>query len=292
MKHIKKLIIICLSISFVLCVFNEQRIYAKPSKTGFCVTFLDVGAADAALVTCDNHYMMIDCGSDSMTDGKSKQRIDYYLQQENISYFDYIICTHADDDHYGGFVSILKNRKFGKVYCSTKGNTKSTSYTKFKNIIKKKHKRIKVPKVGTHFKLGSAKVEVLAVNTDTKTTNDASIVLMITYGNNKFLFTGDAESKTEKILLGKNIKCDVLKVAHHGSKTSSHSYFLRKAKPKYMIVSVSEKKVNNDGISDDLLDYSDMYHVPVYYTYVEGTILCKSNGKKITLKNLDGKKLN
>ncbi|MBR3117644.1 MAG: MBL fold metallo-hydrolase [Oceanobacillus sp.] len=283
-----------LLIILVLLLVGCQNSSETQKESYFEVHFLSVGQADAILVACDDHYMMIDCGT------KSKRlEIDLYLKEQGVDYFDYLVCTHPDSDHYGGFEGVLNNRKVGTIYCSTSGkDIDNIEFNKFSN-----EGKIKVPTIGktlklgpisievkkpTTFMLGSAFVEVLAVNIDENSKNDSSIVLMITYGNNKFLFTGDAEKKTEKYLVeNKDIKCDVLKVAHHGSFTSSSDAFLQKADPKYAVLCVSE---GNDPPYKEVLDRLDDREI-LYFRTDNGHIICKSNGKDIEFTDRNGNRL-
>lgn len=266
-----------------------------PTSSTFEIDYLSVGQADAAVIKCDDHYAMIDCGADSVQEnGFSSYKIDLYLQQESITEFDYIFVSHYDEDHYDGFADILQNRKLGKAYGPSGINDKDVqSLNKFKNCLKEKKKKIKTPKVGDTFELGSALIEVLAVDAvdSSQNTNDSSLVLMITYGKNKFLFVGDAESKTEKALMGlsNGIDCDVLKVAHHGSSTSTSAAFVQKAKPEYAILSVAaDRKLPDATVLDNLESVSCV----VYRTDETGNVTCKSDGKNVSFYNTDGTQLN
>lgn len=270
---------------------------SKTVSSPFEINFYSVGNADAALVECDGRYMMIDCGSGDVEvkDDSNIYKIDRYLQEKDITHFDYIVCTHPDNDHYKGFLDILKGdgqtRKYDTFYCSTKASIKTTQeFNSFCKSIKeysskKVFKGIKVPDVGDTFKLGDANVEVLAVNSNGEGIgNDASIVLMITYGANKFLFTGDAEVKTEKELNSKKIKCDVLKVAHHGGSKSTYDDFLDKANPSYAILSVG----NNNQYDHPSILVIDRLEKHIDRNKIlrtsSGKITCTSDGINITIK--------
>ena len=231
--------------------------------------------------------MMIDCGSDSASSDFSYYTIDSYLEEINVTNLKYIFCTHPDEDHFEGFPAILENRKYGTVFCS-KTEKESQSFISFKKDVESFIKKIKVPKEGNRYTLGSAFIEILCVNQG-KSDNDSSIVMMITFGNTKFLFTGDAENLTENYLIQKkDISCTVLKAAHHGSETSSRNSFLQKAEPEYIVVSTDE----NSRIAEDLLTYIDNHDTKAFYTYQTGTIICISDGRTVEFKTRDGNILN
>ena len=271
-RYFKIIYIIFTTLLILGCTNNN-----KSQKHYFTVQFLAVGDADAIFVACDDEYMMIDFGKKG-----DNTTIDNFLKEEKVEKFKYIVCTHPHDDHFGGYESVLKRKKWGTtVYCSTKDESQiSTEFNRFRE----KAGKIKVPKVGDHFSLGEAKVEVLAVNVDRN--NDSSIVLMITYGNTKFLFTGDAEKKTEQYLIhnNKDIKCDVLKIAHHGSSTSTSEDFLNKCKPTYAVFCSG-----SNGYSD-VADRLENRKIE-WFSTDKGRIIAKSDGKRISFTNSNGETL-
>lgn len=293
-SKIKKIIRICIcvfiaTLLFVGCSAKENT---NSKEKVLKVHYLSVGQADAILIECDGHNAMIDCGNDSIIeDGFKSYSIDMYLQQEKIENFDYIFCSHYDADHYDGFADILSNRKFKKVYGPMGVEAVDTHrMNAFKNLLQKRRKKIKTPKIGDIFRLGEAKIEVLAVDSG-KSKNDVSLVLMLTYGKNKFLFMGDAENITENVMINSNtdLSCDVLKVAHHGSSTSSCLAFLNKVKPTYAILSVaSGRELPNGTVLDNLEKCNSI----IYRTDEEGTITCESNGKNLIIRNSDEEQIN
>ena len=297
-KILKKTIIVLLI--FLLTGCSQGRESSQKQSTtpsSFSITFLSVGQADAAVVACDGHYAMIDCGSESVQEnGFSSYKVDLFLEQEGITSFDYIFCSHYDEDHYAGFADILDGRKIGKAYGPSGINDIDVqSLNRFKNALSDQHKKIKTPKVGESFDLGSSTIEEVAVdsNQSIRNRNDSSLVLLVTYGETKFLFTGDAESKTETTMInGKiSIKCDVLKVAHHGSPTSTSESFLAKAKPTYAILTVAPDRDLPNGVVFDRLEAQDSIE-KIFRTDETGNITCKSDGKNITIYNTDGVQIN
>lgn len=269
--------------------YFDRKDFGKGNK--FEINYFSVGNADAALVECEGHYMMIDCGT-KKNGNRDSYVIDRFLQEKNVTEFDYIVCTHPHDDHYNVFLDILKGdskpRKYDRFLCSTKADKNtSVEFNKFCKSVKEysSHKflnGITVPKVGKKYELGSAEFEILAVNTDGKgIENDSSIVLMVTFKNYKFLFMGDAEFETEKALSSMDIKCDVLKVAHHGSHSSTTDSFLSKALPKYAVISVGNEN-QYDHPSSVVIDRLENRNVKILRTD-NGIVTCTSDGKKMDI---------
>ena len=248
-----------------------------PSGSSFKIHFIDVGQADAALVICDGKTMLIDGGN-----AADSNLMFTYLKKHNITHLDYVIGTHAHEDHIGGIPGALQYATVDTVYCA------STSYTTkaFKNFVKAAENRgasITVPARGMSFNLGSAVCTILAVNTDSGDLNNSSIVMRIVYGNNSFLFTGDAEQLVEDFLLddGAPLRSDVLKVGHHGSRSSTSYVFLRAVMPKYAVICVGTGNSYGHPTTNVLSRLRDA-EVTTFRTDKHGDIICVSDGQNIT----------
>lgn len=248
-----------------------------PDDSSFAIHFIDVGQADAALVLCDGKAMLIDGGN-----AADSNLMFTYLKKHNITHLDYVIGTHAHEDHIGGIPGALQFATVDTVYCA------STTYTTkaFKNFVSavtKQGKSITVPTVGTTFRLGSAECTILAVNTEKGDLNNTSIVMRIVYGETSFLFTGDAEREVEQFLLdsGATLKSDVLKVGHHGSNSSTTYPFLREVMPEYAVICVGTGNTYGHPTEDTLSRLRDA-EVKTFRTDKQGDILCQSDGKTVT----------
>lgn len=247
-----------------------------PNSSGFKVHFIDVGQADAALVICDGKTMLIDGGN-----ADDSNLMYAFLKNRGVTHLDYVIATHAHEDHAGGLSGALNYATVGKVYCPTTSYS-SNAFSNFVKNVQKQGKSITVPSVGTQFALGSAVCSVLAVNT-TADTNNTSIVLRIVYGNTSFLFTGDAEREVEQSMInrGVNLHSTVLKVGHHGSSTSSSYQFLWNVMPQYAVISCG--KGNSYGHPhDEVLSRLHDAHINVFRTDMQGDITCTSNGSTVS----------
>jgi len=249
----------------------------KPSTSkGFQVHFIDVGQADAALVLCDGKAMLIDGGNVG-----DSSLLYTYLKKHNVNHLDYVVGTHAHEDHIGGIAGALNYATVGTVYCPVTSYN-SNAFNNFAKAVQKHGKSITVPAVGTSFSLGSAACTVLGVN-EASGTNNTSIVLRIVYGNTSFLFTGDAEREVEQALLnrGANIGATVLKVGHHGSDTYTSDLWLRQVMPEFAVISVGTGNTYGHP-TDDVLSRLRDAEVKTFRTDMQGDVICTSNGSSVS----------
>ena len=252
-------------------------------ESSFAVHFIDVGQADAALVMCSGKTMLIDGGN-----AEDSNLIYAYLQKHSVTHLDYVVCTHAHEDHVGGLSGALTAATVGKVLCPV------TSYDTevFRNFVTKVEacgSRITVPAAGDQFHLGDATVTVLGPVKEYDDTNDTSIVLRIVYGETSFLFTGDMESLAEKDLIasGNTLKSTVLKVGHHGSDSSTSYQFLKAVAPKYGVISVGTGNSYGHPTEIVLSRLRDA-DVILYRTDLQGDIICTSNGTTVAFTTSKG----
>ena len=246
-------------------------------NSSFWIEYIDVGQGDSALIQCDGHYMMIDGGPSS-----ASSIVYTILKNKEIKSLDYMIATHPDADHIGGLSGALNYAKVGICY-SPVSNHDTKTFNSLVKYLNKQGISPTVPSSGTVFYLGSAKVELIGPIVLNADTNNNSIVTRITYGSRRFLFMGDAEYEEENSLINakKDLSCDVLKVGHHGSSSSTSDALLAKAKPKYAVISVG--KENSYGHpTAEVLNKFKTGKVTIYRTDKQGDIVLNSDGKSIT----------
>lgn len=247
-----------------------------PEGSAIEVHFIDVGQADAALVVCDGKTMLIDGGN-----AEDSDLMYTYLQKHGVKHLDYVIVSHAHEDHVGGVSGALNYASVGTVFCPVT-EYESSPFKSFKKCVEEAGCEISVPEVGDSFSLGSAEVHILGCNT-TEDTNNSSIVMKIVHGNTSFLFTGDAEIEAEDIILdsGADVSATVLKVGHHGSYTSTGYRFLREVSPQYAVISCG--KYNEYGHPhDEPLSRLRDADVTVFRTDVQGDVICIGDGENLT----------
>lgn len=283
-KILSLLIIIC---AIIYSIYEEEinTSFALPNtnttnkvSTNLTVTYLDVGQADSILIENNNQTMLIDAGNNE--DGELLVK---YFKEKGITQFNYLVATHPHEDHIGGMDNIINNFTINNIYMPDITTTTKT-FLDVLNAIDSKNMTFKVPKIGETFTLGEATIEVIYTGNNKQNLNNTSIVLKLTFDTTSFLFTGDATSEVEKEILNKNIKADVLKVGHHGSKYSTTQEFLNKVNPKYAIISVG-KNNSYDHPNEITLTKLKNKNIEIHRTDKEGTIIITSNGTNLTITN-------
>ena len=268
---------------------TESGTESKPEpKALLKIHFLDVGQGACALIESDGHYMLIDGGGRDASSFTVS-----YLAQLGIEKFDYLVATHFDEDHIAGLVGVFNKFAVGTVLEPSYKADKSI-YTSFKEAEKKSGAEVIIPEPGAEYTLGDAKFTVLAPkkpenSTDEGTAlnsseeNNQSICVLLANGDNKVLFTGDAEQEEERYLIesGRDIRADVYLVGHHGSSSSSSELLLDAVRPKYAVISCG---TGNDygHPTQEVLDRLWDKDVSVFRTDEQGNIIMTSDGKEIT----------
>lgn len=245
--------------------------------SSFSVHFIDVGQADAALVECDGHFMLVDGGNRGDSDV-----IYTVLKKAGADKLDMVVASHAHEDHIGGLPGAFSYATAELSLCPVT-DYDSGIFETFKEYAEDKGGGLTVPEAGDKYALGSAEVEILGLNAG-EDTNNTSIVLMIRYGETSFLFTGDAEREAEQALLdsGAELKADVLKVGHHGSDTSTSYPFLREVMPEYAVISVGEGNSYEHPEEGPLSRLRDA-GCKILRSDLNGDIIISSDGKKLSV---------
>lgn len=293
-KDLKKIIIlIVLLLSYTYTTFintgtekNEESIKERKTEdvmfndtNTLNVYFIDVGQADSILLENKGHYMLIDAGNNE--DGPKLVK---YFSEFGIKEFDYVVGTHAHEDHIGGMDDIIKNFKIDNFYMPDAVTTTKT-FEDVLDALEEKNIIFQTPKVNQEFNFQDTKLTTLSITQDEKNLNDTSIVLKAKHGTNTFLFMGDASTKIEKNLLNENIKSDVLKVGHHGSRYSTSLSFLKKVSPEYAVISVGENNTYKHP-HEEILKRLEEQNIKIYRTDKQGTIIAKSNGSIINFSTI------
>lgn len=222
--------------------------------------------------------MLIDAGESSK--GKI---VSSYIS--NLGYYkiDYIVGTHPHTDHIGGLAHIINSFDIGNIYMPKAVSTSKT-YENLLNTISQKGLKITTARAGVNIVSESnLNINIVAPNREYSDLNNSSAVVKITYGNRKFLFMGDAETKSENDIIS-DVSADVIKVGHHGSDTSSGQSFVNKVNPKYAIIMVGNNNQYNHPYQI-IIDRWINSGAKVYRTDINGNIIVISDGNSLDINS-------
>ncbi|WP_245809663.1 MBL fold metallo-hydrolase [Cohnella massiliensis] len=244
------------------------------------VHFIDVGqGASQLLIGPTGKTMLIDAGNNNMED-----TVVGYLKNQGISKVDILIGTHPDADHIGGLDAVIDNFDIGKIYMpKVQSNTKT-----FESVllsIQKKNLKVTTAKADLTLDWEPGiEVKMIAPVKTYDDDNDMSAVVHLIDGQTSFLFTGDAESKSEHDMItsGADLKSDVLLVGHHGSKSSTSQDFLDKVNPSYAVIQVGKDNSYGHPTAVVLNRLNDK-GVKIFRTDEQGNIVFTTNGKAISV---------
>jgi len=244
------------------------------------VHFIDVGQGDSILIQINDKNMLIDAG-----DNRAGNTVVSYLKNNSVTELDVVVATHAHADHIGGMVTVLNNFNVKRFIDSGNPHTTKT-YENMLIAIDEKDIPFSLAEAGQTIGLDpSTTITILNPAELTGDLNDDSVVIKLTYGDVSFLFTGDAETHAEDkmIAAGYDINSDILKVAHHGSRSSTSSDFLQKVDPNICIIMVGAN--NRYGHPhQEIIDRLNLFGYEVYRTDLDGDIVVKTDGKEYTVE--------
>lgn len=288
-SRIMAVLISILIISFGFSLDNRELM--KPNMLS--VYAIDIGQGDAILIKFPNgKTALIDGGDATETFDNGSRIIIPLLDYLGIGKIDYGFITHADADHYRGFISLIKNNRISQITKPVPDFSVSGD-TEIEQAIK--NYRIPVKYFGKEIiNVGNARIYILndtiRYGFNNLSMNDRSGVIKILYGNTSFLFTGDAGIKAENLYVrnyGGFLKSDVLKAGHHGSKNSSSEKFLDTVKPDYVLISAGVMNKFRHP-SPEIIERFINRGIGIFRTDQSGGILIQSDGyliKNINWKN-------
>ncbi|WP_372663751.1 ComEC/Rec2 family competence protein [Cohnella sp.] len=253
-----------------------------PANGKLSVYFLNIGQGDATYIkTAAGDDILIDAGKN-----QAGEVVVNYLKQLGIDDIEIMIATHPDADHVGGLDTVLKSFKVEAVYAPKVSHTTDT-FRDFLLAVKNEGLLIKEAKADVTLPLKGLTAKFIGpVKTYDDDLNDWSAVLHLAYGKKSFLFTGDAEKKSEADMLQakQTLKADVLKVGHHGSVSSTTPAFLKAVVPKYAVISVGKNSYGHPAST--ILNRLKSAKATIYRTDLNGTVTAVSDGKTISFRKV------
>lgn len=278
-----------LGIIGILFIFNTLAwsvVYDLSQPRLLEVTFFDIGQGDSSFIESPGDYqILIDGGPSSRILEKLGEEMPFYDKS-----IDLIILSHPDPDHLSGLIEVLKNYKIGLIVANGTVSSKP-EFKEFENLISKNKISYVTIKKNQRILIGkNLSFEILAPLEDfegreVSDFNSSSIVARMVYDKNAFLFTGDTTKSIENKLMeeGINLNADVLKVAHHGSKTAESEIFLNAVNPKIAVIQVG---LNNQygHPNQEVLDLLNKYGITILRTDQRGDIKIISDGKTFNVK--------
>ena len=254
-EKIKKVKRLLPSMMIVIIILNLTFPILTSRKKDLSINFIDVGQGDSTLIRVNNKNILIDGGGSSYSSelDVGEMTLLPYLLDRGIISLDYVIVSHFDSDHYQGLMYVIENIKVKNVVISSLGQ-ESNEFSEFMELVNKKNINTLNVKKGDVLKIKNASIEILypdneLINDNVK--NNNALVFKFIWKDFSMLFTGDIEKLAEEKILKlyennlEKLRCTVLKVAHHGSKTSSTQRFLEAVSPKIALIGVG--KNNNFG---------------------------------------------
>ena len=260
-------------------------VVAAPEKA-LQITVIDVGKADATLLQYQGHAMLIDTGL-----AETQDRLLQVLQEKHVASLDAVLLSHPHPDHMGGLQALFDTIPIQQVYDNGQ-KIKQAYYKNYIAQVEARHIPRRIVKLGDKISLGTdVHIDVLAPSkiftkdnlpnaSSTGITNNNSIICRVAYGDFSMLFTGDAQKSAERQALKKKVplSANVLKVGHHGSKTSSLPEFVQAVHPDCATISCSRYRPAPES-KQYALNTLQNQHVTVYQTYTDGNITICSDGK-------------
>jgi len=265
-----KLFVLFFALIFALCGCQTVENAPAGSLPELTVTFLSVGAADCIVLQTGGQAAMIDAGHNG--DGED---ILAFLDKQGIEKLDFLLLTHLDKDHIGGADIVMENIPIGTVYAPDydKGNKQ---YEQYIEALDRLNIEPVHPTEAIELTLGEAKITLLpGERAEYEQSNDYSIMAELVYGENTFLFAGDAEAeRLGEYLTGEPMQeVDVLKVPHHGRESALSAEFFAYVQPKHAVITCEEKEMPDDAV----VNFLNSLDAEVYGT-VYGTVTVTTDG--------------
>lgn len=247
------------------------------------VTVLDVGNADCLLVQNGDSAALIDAGENSTADDVLAA-----LGTAGVKELDCVVATHADADHIGGMDEVVRELEidiFVMASMPEEHVPTSRAYQNLLDALAERELPVTEAEYGDCYAVGDAQLTVLSGKREYTNTNDQSVVCRLRFGEHDFLLMGDAGKDTEEDLLedGVPLAADVIKVGHHGSKTSSDEAFIQAVNPEYALITCGANNRYGHPHEETLRTLEEQ-GITVYRSDLNGDIVITSDGETLTFE--------
>lgn len=243
---------------------------APANSSDIKIHFIDTGNSDSILIQGEK-TVLIDGG-----DNDDETSLPKYIKNLGIDTIDYVVATHVHADHIGALDAVINSFNVGQLFASN-GSATTKTYTDYIEAAANKGLYPSVPLEGASYELGNGAYIQFFNTKGGEDANNQSLVTLLVNGNDKSLFTGDIEKSAENKILKDLPQADLLKVAHHGSSSSSSDAFLDKVNPKYAVITCG--KDNNYGHPHkETLNSLNSRKIEIFRTDQSGTIIFSSTG--------------
>lgn len=268
--------------------FSQPEHKSSEATALLKIHFIDVGQGDSILIQSPRgENILIDGG-----EAAQGKKVADYLQAQGIKELAAVVATHPHSDHIGGLIEVVKTFPVAQVYSPAVVHN-SRTFEDFLSAIKSKQLKIKTARAGVAIPLKGVQAEFLApISKKYEDLNNYSAVVRLSYGQNIFLFMGDAEKESEAEIMqsGIDLKADLIKLGHHGSSSSSSPEFLAAAAPRYAVIMCGTANDYGHPHRETLAALEKM-KAEVYRTDQDGNIVLSSNGSRINIESQRGIKL-
>ncbi|HEX6280344.1 MAG TPA: ComEC/Rec2 family competence protein, partial [Pyrinomonadaceae bacterium] len=291
--------IFCLSLGSLIVLHP----FSQPRPDGYLkVEFLDVGQGDSAFVTFPNGGTMLIDGGGRVNFGSDdvdvpvfepdvprigEMVVSEFLWEKGYSHVDRLVVSHADADHSQGLGDVVRNFSVGEIWIGSEAGEKSEMAELIAGAQRFSVQVIRVGR-GASFEIGGVTIEVLwpdKTASQTGSNNNSSLVIRMTFGEASFLFTGDIEREAEEALASNaaNLDADVIKVPHHGSRTSSTKPFIDAISAEIAIIPVGKRSLYGHP-HKEVVERWKQAGVEVRSTGEKGTVTVTTNGKGLDIR--------
>ncbi len=275
---------LCITMFAVLLSFLQDTLFGGivaelPQEADF-IKFVDVGQGDCAIIYSNGYCAVVDVGEPEAAPTVNKALKDYGIEE-----IDALIISHLHSDHVGALPEIAELYPIGNLFMPKILNKSIITAKTGKRTATENGASFYEAQQGTNFQIGEFEITILSDYDGNLEENDRSVFVMAEIDGDKILFTGDAEIKTENKLLNDNINidCDILKVSHHGSNSSSSERFLSEVTPDYAVISVGKNNEYSHPHTETLNSLKKC-GTKIFRTDTNGDIMFDFTKDKIELK--------